>query len=159
MTPPVRRVVTGHDAGGRAVVVRDDAIPTVPVPTGDARFALLWTTDQAPAVVDGAVAAAVPAVGLALPGGSVLRIVDMAPGCRSPMHRTRSLDYGIVLDGEIVLELDDGATVTVRAGEVVVQRGTIHAWVNTTAAWCRIAFVLLDAQPALVAGVPLPPTH
>ena len=155
----VRRVVTGHDAAGRAVVVRDEAVTAVPVATGDARFALLWTSDQAPADLMDSGDAAARKVGLAFPGGSVLRIVDMAPGDRSPMHRTRSLDYGIVLSGEIVLELDDGATTVVGAGEVVVQRGTMHAWVNRTAEWCRIAFVLLDAAPVIVDGAPLEPTH
>lgn len=159
ITPAVRRVVTGHDPAGRAVVARDDAVPTTPVRTGDARFALLWTSDTSPADVMDPGDAGLRTVGLALPGGSVLRMVDIAPGCGSPMHRTRSLDYGIVISGEIVLELDDGVTATIRAGEVVVQRGTIHAWVNRTTEWCRIAFILLDAAPVLVDGIPLEPTH
>ena len=158
-TPAVRRVVTGHDTAGRAVVVRDDAMQTTAVPTGDARFTLLWTSAASPADLADPADAAQRTVGLALPGGSVLRMVDIAPGCRSPMHRTRSLDYGIVLSGEIALELDDGATTILHAGDVIVQRGTIHAWVNATDRWCRIAFVLLDAAPVLVDGVPLDATH
>ncbi len=157
--PGVRRVVTGHDEAGRAIITRDDTIPTAQVPTGDARFALLWTSDTAPADLMDPRDAAIRQIGLALPGGSVLRMVDIAPGARSPMHRTRSLDYGIVLSGEIGLELDDGHVTTVTAGQVVVQRGTIHAWVNRTGAWCRIAFVLLDAASVLVDGHPLDPTH
>ena len=79
--------------------------------------------------------------------GSVLRIVEMAPGHRSPMHRTPSLDYGIVLSGEIELELDDGRSVLLHSGDVVVQRGTIHAWRNPGAMPARMAFVLLSAAP------------
>jgi len=75
------------------------------------------------------------------------------------MHRTDSLDYGIVLEGEIVLELDDGKSVHLKAGDVVVQRGTIHAWVNPTDKPNRMAFILLDAKPATVGGKPLPTVH
>lgn len=144
MTPPVRRIVTGHDAAGRAIVARDDVVATTPVPTGDARFAMLWTSAQSPADLMDPDDAAQRAVGLALPGGSVLRMVDIAPGCRSPMHRTRSLDYGIVLTGEIVLELDDGATVTVHAGEVIVQRGTIH-YFPTNYVWSLSVAIALES--------------
>lgn len=155
----VRRIVTGHDAEGRAIVVHDNAIATWPVSTGDARFALLWTTGTAPVDVMDPIDGGARQVGLTLPGGSVLRMVDIAPGDSSPFHRTRSLDYGIVLSGEIELELDGGATTTMRSGDVVVQRGTIHAWVNRTTDWCRISFVLLDAAPLVVAGTVLDPTH
>lgn len=158
MMEGVRRVVTAHD-GVRAVIGMDAMLPTVPVPTGDARFALVWTTGQTPADNTDPADGAARAVGLTSPGGSVFRIVDMAPGCRSPMHRTQSLDYGIVLTGEIVLELDDGAETTLGAGDVVVQRGTVHAWINRTDAWCRIAFVLIEAAPLAADGRPLPVTH
>ena len=158
MAGSVRRVVTAH-RGGRAVIGMDAPLATAPVPTGDARFALVWSTAEASADNMDPADGADRRVGLTSPGGSVFRIVDMAPGCRSPMHRTNSLDYGIVLTGEIVLELDDGAAATLVAGDVVVQRGTIHAWVNRTDAWCRIAFVLLDAAPVVVDGYPLEATH
>jgi quercetin dioxygenase-like cupin family protein len=77
----------------------------------------------------------------------------------SPMHRTSSLDYGIVLSGQVELILDDGAITVVEAGEVVIQRGTIHAWRNSTDKVARIAFVLLDASPATVKGESLPDVH
>ena len=84
--------------------------------------------------------------GLTLERGSVIRIVDMMPGGVSPMHRTNSIDYGIVLSGEVELELDDGAKTLLGPGDVIVQRGTIHLWRNRTATdVCRIVFVLTEA--------------
>lgn len=157
MASGVRRVVTGHNAQGRAVVAIDDRVAATEVVGGEARFVKLWTTDRSPADNMDPGDGSRREVGLTSPGGTVLRIVDMAPGHRSPMHRTHSLDYGIVLAGEIELELDDGAITRVKAGEVVVQRGTIHAWINPGPGWCRMAFVLIDAAPVLVAGRPLGP--
>ena len=91
--------------------------------------------------------------------GSVLRIVDLAPGHRSPLHRTQSLDYGIVLQGQVDLELDDGRIVSLAAGDVVIQRGTMHAWINRGSAPARLAFVLLGAAPLVIGGHALEPTH
>jgi quercetin dioxygenase-like cupin family protein len=84
--------------------------------------------------------------------GTVLRIGVLEPGARSPMHRTESLDYGICLEGECDMELDGGEVVTVRAGDVVVQRGTNHVWHNRSGAPCRFAWILLDAEPVEVDG-------
>ena len=77
------------------------------------------------------------------PNGTTLRINEMPPGASSPMHRTQTVDYGIVLDGEVVLVLDDSETV-LRAGDVVVQRGTSHRWENRSEAPARVAFILID---------------
>jgi quercetin dioxygenase-like cupin family protein len=90
---------------------------------------------------------------------AVRRIVDMPPGRRSPMHRTSSLDYGIVISGEVHLELDEGRTVKLVAGDVVVQRGTIHAWDNRSSDFARMAFVLISAAPYLHDGKELAPEH
>jgi len=155
----IRRIVTGHDDKGRAVFKSDDKIAGAAVEGGVAEFALAWTTNRSPADNDDPYDGAKRTVGLACPGGTVLRFVDIAPGRRSPMHRTNSIDYGIVLQGEIDLELDDGAIKHLHAGDVVVQRGTMHAWVNNSQAWSRMAFVLIDAAPATVGGKALPPTH
>ncbi len=89
----------------------------------------------------------------------MLRIVDFAPETRSPMHRTSSVDYGMVLEGEIDLELDSGEVKHLSAGDVVVQRGTNHAWVNRSDRWARMAFVLIEAAPVRIDGVALEPTH
>jgi len=144
--PPVRRVVTGHDRDGRAVLRSDDRFETQIIPSGDAAFALLWTTEKVPADNNDETDGRLRDAGLTLERGSVIRIVDMMPGGVSPMHRTNSIDYGIVLSGEVELELDDGATTLLGPGDVVVQRGTIHLWRNRSATdVCRIVFVLTEA--------------
>jgi quercetin dioxygenase-like cupin family protein len=80
------------------------------------------------------------------PGGTVVRIVDLEPGSLSPMHRTETVDYGIVLAGDVRLVLDDGSETPLSVGDVVVQRGTNHAWANAGAAPARMAFVLVDGR-------------
>jgi mannose-6-phosphate isomerase-like protein (cupin superfamily) len=173
----VRRIVTGHDANGKAVISSDGAAPAVIANPRRPGYFLtqLWATHECPAIVgntDDPTASPLP---LAPPQhGSVVRIIEFPPeheslskfdrenaeaafaaiggkehstyqpGARHPMmHRTESVDYGIVLEGEIVLVLDDTET-TVRAGEVVVQRGTNHAWSNRSNKPCKMAFILLD---------------
>ena len=81
-----------------------------------------------------------------------MRVVEFAPGAPKFMHRTETLDYGIVLSGECDLELDDGKTLRVTQGDIVVQRGTMHAWVNNGTQPCVFAFVLIDANPAQAGG-------
>jgi quercetin dioxygenase-like cupin family protein len=153
----IRRVVTGHDASGRAVVLKDSVIQGREVLAGQASFAVIWKTISSPVDNDDAADRAAEPVGLTQPNGSVLRIVDIPPGVRSPMHRTNSLDYGLVLSGEVSLELDDGAMTDLRPGDVVVQRGTIHAWINRGKGSARMAFVLLDANAATHEGRRLEP--
>ncbi len=155
--PSVRRVVTGHDPAGRAIIKSDDRFPVVPVPSGDADFCLVWTTETVPADNNDETDGRARDAGLTLDAGSVIRIVDMLPGRASPMHRTNSIDYGIVLSGEVELEVDDGATTTVGAGGIIVQRGTNHLWRNRSeTVACRIAFVLIEAPAYLHDGRPLP---
>ncbi len=154
---PVRRIVTGHDDNGLAVVASEASFDAVDIPSGDAAFCLVWTAPDLPVdnmdPVDGRDRAA----GLTVHGGSVIRIVDMHPGCASPMHRTNSLDYGIVLSGEVCLELDDGSVTRLGSGDIIVQRGTMHLWRNPSPTQgCRIAFVLTAALPVSVAGAELP---
>lgn len=154
--PPIQRVVTGHDANGRAVFQSEDVTPTRMIPSGDAAFLLIWTTAIVPADNNDPTDGRHREAGLTLDGGSVIRVVDMLPGKASPMHRTNSIDYGIVLEGEVELELDDGAKRTVRQGGIIVQRGTNHLWRNPTDRVCRIAFVLIEAPAYLHDGAPLP---
>ena len=156
MPQGIRRIVTGHDQNGKAIVASDSVIAPEKIPTGDAFFAKLWTTATSPADCNDASDGAARPSGLTLPGGTVLRFVEMQPHARSPLHRTSSVDYGIVLEGEVALELDDGRRVPLKPGDVVVQRGTIHAWINEAAKPARMAFVLIDAQPAIVRGRSLP---
>jgi len=158
--PAVRRVVTGHDAGGRAVLRSDEHILPQRIASGDADFALLWTAPALPVDNNDPIDGRERDAGLTLHGGSVIRVTDMLPGCASPMHRTNSIDYGIVLSGEVELELDEGARVLLGAGDIVVQRGTIHLWRNPSPTTpCRIVFVLTEALPYEHDGVPLAEIH
>lgn len=155
--PPVRRIVTGHDAAGKAVIRSDDLLPVEPIPSGDAAFSLVWTTASVPADNNDETDGRLRDAGLTLHQGSVIRIVDMLPGGTSPMHRSSSIDYGIVMSGAVELELDDGAVTTARAGDIIIQRGTLHLWRNSSASEvCRIAFVLIEAAPVQVNGEALP---
>ena len=158
---PVRRVVTGH-RDGKAVVLYDSAAPNQKLRQASGLVStLVWATDETPADISGSADRAAREIGVPPPpGGSIFRVVDFPPekaprsreamlaeiGARHPgMHRTRSVDYAIVLQGEIDMLLDEGE-VHLRAGDVLVQQGTNHAWVNRGTAPCRIAFVLIDAK-------------
>lgn len=156
LSPPVRRIVTGHDSSGKAIFVSDSALPVEPIPSGDAAFSLVWTTAKVPADNNDETDGRTRDAGLTLNEGSVIRIVDMLPGGTSPMHRTNSIDYGIVLSGKVELELDEGVLTTADPGDIIVQRGTMHLWRNPSATeTCRIVFVLIEAKPVLIGGKPL----
>jgi quercetin dioxygenase-like cupin family protein len=153
--PPIQRVVTGHNDAGRAVFRSEDVAPSKMISSGDASFLLIWTTETVPADNNDETDGRLRDAGLTLNQGSVIRVVDMLPGKESPMHRTNSIDYGIVLKGEIELELDDGAKRTVREGGIIIQRGTNHLWRNVTKEPTRIAFILIEAPAYRHNGVPL----
>jgi quercetin dioxygenase-like cupin family protein len=146
-----RRIVTGHDADGRSVILGDGSAPHVRTLPG-ATFDEIWATGAAPErlgpVPDAEPTSGSPAIGPANAGGSVIRVIEFLParsgGQRSPMHRTRTIDYGIVLDGEVVLILSDSET-TLRKGDVVIQRGTDHAWENRSSTTAKMVFILIDA--------------
>jgi hypothetical protein len=153
-----RRVVTGHDASGRSVILSDGAPPNVRDKGTGVDFIEIWNTSGAPAPIrslepeptDGPLQ--VPPARI----GSKIRLNDFYPGHirklppradgRHPMmHRTRSIDYGIVLEGEIYLILD-ATEVLLTAGDIVVQRGTDHAWENRSDKVARMAFILIGAE-------------
>ena len=140
-----RRVVTGHDARGRSVFTSDGPVPAAGAAPSGSLFYELWATDAAPAPIDTDPSdpTAGPLSVSPAPNGTKIRINELPPGAGSPMHRTQTVDYGIVLDGEVVLVLEDSETV-LRAGDVVVQRGTSHRWENRSAATARVAFILID---------------
>ena len=146
----IRRVVTAHDADGRAVVKIDETCRNLISTRRGQQSCVVWTTDTAPANNDADEDASRRLVGTTLAGGTVFRIVRYDPGVAPRNHRTNSIDYAVVLAGEIDMELD-GTTVRLKAGDVLVQRGTIHNWVNRGSEPCIIAFVLVDAKP-VVAG-------
>ena len=140
-----RRVVTGHDERGVSVFASDGPVPVVRTAPDGALFYEIWGTSAAPAPI-GADAPDPTAGALSVPpapNGTKIRINELPPGVVSPMHRTQSVDYGIVLSGEVVLVLEDSETV-LRAGDVVVQRGTNHRWENRSGQTARMAFILVD---------------
>jgi quercetin dioxygenase-like cupin family protein len=158
--PPVRRVVTGHDDAGRAIISSDERFPTEDIAIGGASFALMWTAPTLPADNNDATDGRDRAAALTLHGGSVIRIVDMLPGGTSPMHRSNSIDYGIILSGQVELEVDDGASTLLGPGDIVVQRGTIHLWRNPSdSVPCRIVFVLTEAKAYVHDGRPFEEVH
>jgi quercetin dioxygenase-like cupin family protein len=90
-------------------------------------------------------------VATTLPGGTIFRVLELAPGVTPRNHRTDSIDYAVILRGQVEMVLDD-TRVTLHAGDVLVQRGTIHNWVNNGPEPCLIAFILIDAKPVKVDG-------
>jgi quercetin dioxygenase-like cupin family protein len=127
------------------VFTSDGPVPAAGAAPSGSLFYELWATDAAPAPIDTdpSDSAAGPLSVSPAPNGTKIRINELPPGAGSPMHRTQTVDYGIVLDGEVVLVLEDSETV-LRAGDVVVQRGTSHRWENRSAATARVAFILID---------------
>ena len=151
MTLQIRRVVIGHDAEGRAVVKIDETCRNVVSRRKGQESCVVWTTDTSPAANNGDYDASRREVGTTLAGGTVFRVIRYEPGVAPRNHRTDSIDYAVVLAGEIDLELDR-TTVRLKVGDVLVQRGTIHNWVNRGTHPCIIAFVLVDAKPVKVGG-------
>ncbi len=125
MTLRVRRVVTDHDKQGRAVVASDEICGSaVSARQGHARLDLWKGAD-----------------------GTVFRVVQYQPGVAPRNHRTETIDYAMVLSGELEMELD-GTVVHLRHGDVVVQQNTMHNWVNRGAVPCVVAYVLLPLKGA-----------
>jgi naringenin degradation protein FdeH len=171
MARPTRRVVTGHDASGKAVVLFDGAAPNAKLRKATGLTStLLWVTDGSPADNSASTDSADRDIGVAPPPrGSIFRVVDFPPASEvgavdnaamlremgieegqggtghATMHRTKSIDYAVVISGEIDMLLDD-SEIHLKAGDALVQRGTNHAWVNRGRESCRIAFVLVDAE-------------
>lgn len=140
----VRRVVTGHNKAGQSCVQIDDLASnaTSRRPGHDSR--LIWVTDAAPARWDVADDAGAREVGRPPPGnGTLIRILEIQPGVTAEPHFTETVDYVIVMSGEMDMELD-AETVTLRAGDVLVQQGTRHNWINRGTEPCRFAAILID---------------
>jgi quercetin dioxygenase-like cupin family protein len=151
MSLKVRRVVTGHDANGRAVVAVDELAKNAQSTRPGASASVIWTTDTIPADNTADDDGAARPVATTLAGGTVFRVIEYAPGVAPRNHRTDSIDYAVVISGEIDMQLDD-SEVRLRAGDVLVQRGTIHNWVNRGDKPCVMAFVLVDAKPVVAGG-------
>jgi quercetin dioxygenase-like cupin family protein len=158
-TSPVRRVVTGHDGQKKAKIIHD-SIATNVSQRPNAASTTIWCTDSVPVELplsggdelgDRLINSGTP------PNGTRLMVMDLFPGCHGALHRTDTLDYVIVLEGEVEMLLDE-SSVTLRAGDILIQQGTIHAWTNRTESHARLAIVLVDAKP-LGAGFPQARPH
>jgi quercetin dioxygenase-like cupin family protein len=158
--PKINRYITTHDRSAKATFAAEVAeeLPFQELPDG-ARFCLGYVTDTVPAQlhnekdIQAYKGYLKNKPGVMMPNGTVCRIVDMMPGATSPMHRTVSIDYGVVLEGEVELVLDSGEVKLMRRGDVAVQRGTMHAWRNASStAWARMLYVLQEAEALTVNG-------
>jgi hypothetical protein len=173
MPKPIRRILTGHTAEGRSTIVMDEPAPQVNAGAfPDTGSTVLWVTDHSPASNAGNADAAPAGVRNPVPppwrGGTILRVVDFAPSSRGTpapatwlagahstperiarhpgFHQTDTVDYAIVLEGEVWAVLDEAETL-LKPGDVLIQRGTFHAWDNRSDDVCRVLFVLIDAEP------------
>lgn len=148
----IRRVVTGHDENGKAKVIIDGIAGNERAGSAAGQYnTLMWCTDAMPCdmpIGEDAEDMGGRKLGTYPPvNGTRFMIADYPPGNIPRMHRTETIDYIIVLDGEIEMELDDKEVVTIRQGDVMIQRGTYHAWRNVSDRPCSMAFVLVDAKP------------
>ncbi len=147
---PVRRVVTGHGTNRTAKVLIDATAPNKRISKSGGISTLIWCTDCTPA--DISVGENVEDMGARMlgtpppPNGTRFTVNELPPGRSGPMHRTETIDYVIVLAGELEMRMDD-STVKLKAGDVLVQRGTNHAWINRGTEPARVAFILIDAKP------------
>ena len=160
MTESVKRVVTSHDANGNPVFHKRDELPILPAPgVPGMKGAVIWTTGTVPADNVGDLEGERRPQGAGLKDGSALWVTEFGPGFESPPHRTFSIDYGVVISGELELELDGGECVRLGPGDLIVQRGTSHLWRNPSANQpCRIVMAMIQARPIEVDGRELPDT-
>src|ERR1700704_1103051 len=148
--PPIRRIVTGHRPDNTATALIDAPAANRRRSKSGGQSTLIWCTDATPA--DISIGKGVEDMGARLlgtappPNGTRFTVNDIPPGRMGPKHRTETIDYVIVLAGELEMQMDD-STVKLKAGDVLVQRGTNHAWVNRGTQPARVAFILVDAKP------------
>ena len=146
----IRRVVTGHDKSGKAVVKWDSEIESVSGRLGFSR-AEMWATKKLPPILTDEDPTTWE-TGTTIANGSVFRIIKFEPGVAARRHVTESIDYAIILSGEIDMELEEGEEVHLKAGDVLIQRATIHNWINRSKAPCVIAFTLLALEEGKSTG-------
>src|SRR5437588_10119153 len=148
--PPIRRVVTGHDNNKVAKVIMDGPATNARAGAAGSTSSLIWSADSTPA--DCSIGEDIEDFGARLIGtpppenGSRFAVISFPPGNPGRMHRTATIDYVVVISGEIDMDMDD-STVKLKAGDVLVQRATHHAWVNRSKEPARVAFVLIDSKP------------
>jgi quercetin dioxygenase-like cupin family protein len=147
----IRRVVTGHDSNGKAIVLYDEIGKEVSQGRPGATACVVWTSEGWPVNNDGSEDESQRKTHTMLENGTVFRIVRFDPGVTPRNHRTDTIDYAVVMSGEIDMDID-GAVVHLKAGDVLVQRGTIHNWINNGTEPCVIAFSLIYAKSVEAGG-------
>jgi quercetin dioxygenase-like cupin family protein len=153
ITPSIRRVVTGHDEQGKAIVEIDEVCSHFRPGRANGYVCNIWTTDTSPANNNGHVDAGKREGKFSvIENGTVFRILDFHPGIQQRVHRTDSIDYIVVMSGEIDMELESGEEVHLKAGDVMVQRGTVHNWINRGTQTCVMAVILVSALPVQAGG-------
>lgn len=159
--PPIRRVVTGHDDAHTARTLIDAPATNAKYPQPGVVSTMIWCTDGAPARVpvgENPEDMGARILGTAPPrNGTRFAVIDFPPGNVPHMHRTETVDYVIVMEGEIEMDMD-ASSVKLVAGDIMIQRGTNHAWANRSNKRARVAFVLVDAEP-LGIGTPVTGSH
>ncbi|TGJ82943.1 hypothetical protein E0Z10_g5822 [Xylaria hypoxylon] len=154
-----KTIITGHNTEGKAIVQSARPAAWTVFENGLMGFNQIYTNPSPPDLNgdgdlkfhDDKIASG--KLGLAVKSGTVCRMVDFAPEYVCMMHRTQSLDFGIVVEGEVDLILDDGNSTRLSRGDVAVQRATIHSWSNpSTTDWARMVFVLQDTKPLVIGG-------
>ncbi|KAI1129965.1 hypothetical protein F5Y10DRAFT_141901 [Nemania abortiva] len=157
--PPTKTLITGHNAEGKAIIQDTRPASWNVFEGGIMGFNQIYT-NPVPADVNGDAdlrfhddKIASGKLGLVVKNGTVCRMVDFAPEYVCMMHRTQSLDFGIVVEGEVDLILDDGSSTRMGRGDIAVQRATMHSWRNASkTSWARMVFVLQDTKPVIVDG-------
>ena len=143
----IRRIVTSHTDDGKAIVGSDKLMNNIQQLRSGNFETLLWVTDETPADVNGIDPTAIPRDIEPPKMGSIFRILELAPGKEAYMHRTDTIDYAICLTGKCEMYLDDGEKINFNAGDVMVQRATMHGWANPFTKPCQIAFILIGSSP------------
>ena len=150
MTLSIRRVVTDHDQQGQSVVRFDEITSNIVSRRPGHSSTVIWSHADTPVDNTEERDGGLRDVADCAANGAIFRVVEYAPGVSSRMHRTLTVDYAVVMAGEIDMVLDGGKEVHLKQGDVLVQRGTVHDWINRSAVPCVIAFVLIAAKPAEV---------
>ncbi len=142
----VRRIVTAHNAQGRSMVGADSVIQSQPGKMQAAiSVANIWLNETMPPVLDGPDPTTGSFPVLPSKGGAVFRLLELAPGTAPFMHKTETIDYVVVTEGELSMLLDDGTELTLKPHDVLIQRATVHGWANHSKTPCRFATVVIDA--------------
>ncbi len=146
MTFTTRRIVTRHDAQGRSMIGSDSVIESQPGKMqSEISIANLWLHETLPPNLNGDDPTAKDFPVLPSNAGAVFRVLELQPGTQPHMHKTQTIDYIVVLQGELTMTLEDGKAVTMKPRDTMVQRATVHGWANRGDKPCRFATVVIDA--------------